>query len=336
MQAPTLEAIRAVRQRLQPHIVRTPTVPLASFPGSALAGERVWLKLELLQRTGTFKLRGALNNLLHASLGPGQGVTAVSAGNHAVAVACAAASLGVDAKVVMLASANPARRALASAYGATLLFRDTGTEAFATAAELVNNEQRLMVHPFDGPRVAEATGGIGLELLEEVPDLQAVVIAVGGGGLAGGAAAAIKQLAPTCAVYGVEPLGADSMSRSIAAGHALSGLAIDTIADSLAPPLTTDWTYSLCSRYLDDVVTVSDDAICAAIAVLFRDAHLAVEPAGAAALAGLLGPLRDPLAGKRVGIVVCGSCVDAATYCRHLERGLRISGESELTRRETP
>lgn len=327
MRAPTLEEIRATRERLQRHIVRTPTVALSPFPGSPLAGEKVWLKLELLQRTGTFKLRGALNNLLHAGLAPGRGVTAVSAGNHAVAVACAASLLGVNARVVMLSSANPARRALARAYGADLVFRDSGPEAFAAAADLVNTEQRVMIHPFDGPRVAEATGGVTMEMLEDVPDLEAVVIAIGGGGLAGGAAAAVKQMAPACAVYGVEPAGAACMSQSIAAGHALSGLAIDTIADSLAPPLTTEATYALCSRYIDDIVTVSDDAICEAVAVTFRDAHLAVEPAGAAALAALLGPLRQRLAGKRVGLVVCGSCIDAETYGRHLARGqLSLAG----------
>lgn len=328
----TLDDIRTTLARLQPHIVRTPTIPLTSAPGTPLAGEEVWLKLELFQRTGTFKLRGALNNLLQASLAPGQGVTAVSAGNHAVAVACAAALLDLNARVVMLSSANAARRALAQSYGATLVFHDNGTDAFAAAAELVANERRLMVHPFDGPLVAAATGGVGLELMADAPDLEAVIIAVGGGGLAGGAAAAIKQLNPACAVYGVEPEGADCMRRSIDAGHALSGLAIDTIADSLAPPLTTDYTYSMCSRYLDDVVTVSDDAICAALAVLFRDAHLAVEPAGAAALAGLLGPLRERLAGKRVGIVVCGSCIDAGTYARHLARGQLEIAAADLRR----
>lgn len=321
MEAPALADIQATLARLQPYIVRTPTVPLTSSPATALAGERVWLKLELLQRTGTFKLRGALNNLLQAELAPGQGVTAVSAGNHAVAVACAASMLGLDAKVVMLSSANAARRELARRHGAELVFHDNGSAAFAAAAELVASEGRLMVHPFDGARVAAATGGVGFELLTDVPDLEAVVIAVGGGGLAGGAAAAIKQLNAACAVYGVEPQGADCMSRSIAAGHALSGLSVDTIADSLAPPLTTDYTFAMCSRYLDDVVTVSDDAICAALAVLFRDARLAVEPAGAAALAGMLGPLAGRLAGRRTGLIVCGSCIDAGSYARHLARG---------------
>lgn len=318
--APTLAQMQAAHERLAAYVVRTPAVELkGSTLNDAIQG-RVTLKLELLQRTGTFKFRGALNNLLNTPL-DGRGITAVSAGNHAVAVACAARALGVDARIVMQSSANPARRAAARAYGADLLFRDTGQLAFAAAHELVEKEGRVLIHPFDGPWVAQATGGIGLELLADAPDLDAVVVSVGGGGLAGGLAAAIKAIKPACRVYGVEPEGARCMTASFAAGHAVNNVPVNTIADSLGPPMTTDYTYALCRAHLDDLVVVSDDAIVRAVAALFEAAHLAVEPAGATALAGVLGPLRDRLQGCHVGIIVCGTCIDAESYCQLLKRG---------------
>ncbi len=309
----TLDTIDATLERLAPYIVRTPTVPAIGPSIIEALGDSVFFKLELFQRTGTFKYRGALNNLLNVDL-DGRGITAVSAGNHAVAVACAAAELGVDARIVMQASANPARRALAASYGADILIEPDGPSAFAHAERLVAQEQRVMIHPFDGPYVTAASGGVGRELLADAPELDAVVVAVGGGGLIGGVALAVKALAPQCAVYGVEPAGADGMRQSLAAGHALTGITVSTIADSLAPPLTTPHTLALCQRYVDDVVTVTDEAMAQALRCLFAEAKLAVEPAGAAALAAAMGPLRERLAGKRVGIVVCGSCIDEARF----------------------
>jgi threonine dehydratase len=187
---------------------------------TAALGTEVFLKLELMQRTGTFKFRGAINAMLNLA-GPRAGVTAVSAGNRAVAVACAASVLGIDAKVVMLASANTARRQLTRSFDAQILFCDTGPEAFAQAKRLVEQEGRTFVHPFDRPLVANATGGVGLELCADVADLDAVVVAVGGGGLAGGFAAAVRQLQPQCRVYGVEPDGAMVVQQSLTAGEAL-------------------------------------------------------------------------------------------------------------------
>ena len=180
----TLQSIEETLARLAPYVVRTPSVPAVGPQITAALGDAVVLKLELLQRTGTFKYRGALNNLLNADL-EGRGVTAVSAGNHAVAVACAAAQLGVDAKIVMQASANPARRLLAASYGAEILIEPDGPAAFAHAERLVTEEGRLMVHPFDGPFVTAASGGVGRELLADAGPLDAVIVSVGGGGLIG-------------------------------------------------------------------------------------------------------------------------------------------------------
>jgi threonine dehydratase len=157
-----------------------------------------------------------------------------------------------------------------------------------------------------------------------VPDLDAVVVAVGGGGLASGMARAIKLLQPNCQVYGVEPVGAPSMRRSFDEGAPVKLDRIDTIADSLAPPMALPFSYGLARAHMDDIVLVDDDAICAGLALLQAEARLAVEPAPAAAIAAAMGPLRERLAGKRVCLVICGANIDAETYGRLLERGRGI------------
>lgn len=319
-----LDDMRQARRRLAPFVRRTPTIPLSGLMLNGLLGPdaQLWAKLELFQLTGTFKARGALNVALQLTADQKvRGVTAVSAGNHAIAAAYAAAAVGASAKIVVQASANPARMAAARSFGAELVVKPDGPSAFAEVDRIVAEEGRTFIHPFEGLATSLGTAMIGLELVEDVPDLDAVVVAVGGGGLAGGLAAAIKNLLPGCKVFGVEPIGANAMRRSFDIGEPARLAQVQTIADSLAPPMTLPVAYGLCRRYLDDIVCVDDDAICHAMAVMFSDAKLAVEPAGAAALAALLGPLKAPLQGKRVGLIVCGANIDRDTFARYLERG---------------
>lgn len=322
MKAPTISSATATRERLAPYILRTPCMRL-DLSTTDYAFAEVVLKLELMQRTGTFKIRGALANMLNAPAGTKR-VTAVSAGNHAVAVASAAAELGMQAKVVLFASANRKRRALVGQYGAEIELSEGGKIAFEQAERLVREEGRLMVHPFDGPVLASATGGVALELFEEASDLDAVVVAIGGGGLAAGISAIAKAIKPDCAVYGVEPFDASAMHQSLAAGHPLTGITNTSIADSLSSPLTMEYSFNVCREHLDDVVRVSDDDMCRAIYLLFMHAKIAVEPAGAAAFAALIGPLRERLCGKRVGVIVCGACMDEESFWGWLERGAHL------------
>jgi threonine dehydratase len=167
---------------------------------------------------------------------------------------------------------------------------------------------------------------LGAELMRQVPGLDAVIVPIGGGGLAGGLSAAIKQLAPRCQVFGVEPELNDVMLRSLRSGRpeTVPQGAPKTIADSLSPPYTLPFSFGLCRQYLDEVVLVSDDAMRQALALLFRSAKLAVEPAGAAATAALLGPLRERLRGKQVGLIVCGTNISPERYQEHLSRGTAI------------
>jgi threonine dehydratase len=319
----TLEDVEATRALLAPHILRTPVHQWAGREIDALVpGVQVCVKLELLQHTGTFKARGALSVVLRLSSEQlARGVTAVSAGNHAIATAFAARKVGTSAKVVMLASANPARVDACKAYGAEVLLAPDGRQAFDLAAQLERDEGRTFVHPFEGPLTALGTATLGLEWMEQAGPLDAVIVPIGGGGLCAGVASAVKLVQPECRVFGVEPVGADTMTRSFAAGSPQSRADVSTIADSLAPPYALPYSYALCRRHVDEIVRVDDPQIRAAMALLFREMKLAVEPAGAVATAGLLGPLKARLAGRRVGVLACGANIDIDSFADHVRQG---------------
>lgn len=316
---PSIVEIEAARRRVAPYVRVTPCVALGPHE---LGGDRQFdshliFKLELLQMTGTFKARGALNVMLQLTEAQrAAGVTAVSAGNHAIAVAYGAKVLGTSARIVMLKSANAARVQLARDYGAVIEMADDGPSAFRRVHEIEAAEGRFFVHPFEGAHTVTGTATLGAEFLQQAPLLDAVVVAVGGGGLIAGVAAAVKQLSPGTRVFGVEPSGADSMSQSLAADRPVTLPRVATIADSLAPPMATPYTFGVCRRFVDRVVTIDDDAMRHGMRIMFGDVKLAVEPAGAAALAAALAPLRTELVGgQRVGIVVCGSNIDPQSFC---------------------
>jgi threonine dehydratase len=318
---PTLARIRETRERIGDRVVVTPVRAWDDDPLVREVGRdtRVVLKEELFQRTGSFKPRGALSVM--TSLSPdalARGVTAVSAGNHAMAVGYAARALGITARVVMPKTANPYRVARCRELGAEVDLVDDVHVAFERVRAIEREEGRTFVHPFEGPLTSLGTATLGLELMEQAPDLDAVIVPIGGGGLCSGVAAAVKLVRPQTLVFGVEPTGADSMHRSFAAGSPQPIDAVRTIADSLGAPHAAPYSFDLCRRYVDELVLVDDDALRRAMKLLFASAKLAVEPAGAAATAALCGPLRDRLAGRRVGLIVCGANIDPATFATHL------------------
>lgn len=315
----TLGEIRAARRELGDLVLTTPVHELTgpSVEAALAPGTRAFLKLELLQRTGSFKPRGALLNMMGLSRDElSRGVCAISAGNHAVATAYAAARLGTHARIVMIASANPFRVAQCRAFGADIEFAEDAHAGFRRVEELQIAEARPLIHPFEGLRTALGTATLGLEFMEQVPDLDAVIVPIGGGGLCAGVAAAVKLTRPVCEVWGVEPEGADSMHRSFAAGRPMAIERVSTIADSLGAPYALPVSYALCRDHVDGLVRVDDAALIAAMRFLLEQAKLAVEPAGAAATAALLGPLRERLAGRRVGLIVCGANIDAGSFAR--------------------
>jgi threonine dehydratase len=315
----SLADIREARRQLGERVLTTPVQPLSgpSVDAAFAPGTRAFLKLELFQRTGSFKARGALLNVLALTEAErARGICAISAGNHAIAAAYAARSVGASAKVVMTESANPFRIAQCRLYGAEVELAPDVHAGFRRVKEIQETESRAFIHPYEGLRVSLGTGTLGVEFMEQVPDLDAVIVPIGGGGLASGVSTAVKLMRPDCLVFGVEPFGADSMYRSFAAGKPVSIEKIATIADSLGAPFATPISYALCRAHIDELVRVTDEELIAAMRFLLEHARLAVEPAGAAATAALLGPLRDRLAGRRVGLIVCGANIDAAGFAR--------------------
>lgn len=304
-------------ERLREWIVRTPVARCRNLESRLETDAAIYGKLEFLQQTGTFKPRGALVNIL--SLAPEElegGVTAVSAGNHAIATAFAARCVGVSAKVVMLSSASPVRIEACRRYGADIVLVDDIGEAFAKVEEIRDTEGRSFIHPFEGRNVTLGTATIGLELCEQLADFDTVIVPIGGGGLCSGIASAVKAIKPDCRVIGVEPAGADTMRRSFASGRPAKIDKVNTFADSLGAPFALPYSFAICRQNVDELVTVEDAEISDAMALLFRDMKIAVEPACAASTAALAGPLRGRFAGRRVVLIFCGSNIDWATFHR--------------------
>ncbi|HSM32163.1 MAG TPA: threonine/serine dehydratase [Woeseiaceae bacterium] len=317
--APTIEAVRALREALGESIWTTPLMRCAGIELALDTHTRVWGKLEFLQRTGTFKARGALANL-HA-LSQEQlerGVTAVSAGNHAIATAFAARQLGSTAKVVMTGSANPYRVEACQRYGGEVVIVDDVHEAFEVAKRIEEQEGRYFVHPFEGPAVATGTGTVGFEICNQLDDFDALIVPIGGGGLMAGIASIVKQLRPSVEIIGVEPEGANSMRLSFDAGEPRSIDRVRTIADSLGAPYALPYSFELCRGNVDRLVEVDDLELRKSMGFLFQRMKFAVEPACAASTAALTGPLRDDLAGKRVVLVFCGSNIDWGTFAEQV------------------
>ncbi|HTL96698.1 MAG TPA: threonine/serine dehydratase [Gemmatimonadaceae bacterium] len=316
---PTLHDIRAARERLGERVRETPVWHWHSDAVERVIGARtrVFLKLELFQYTGTFKARGALLNAMALSNeAKNVGVTAVSAGNHAIAVAFAARLVGTTAKVVMTKAANPTRVALCRAYGAEVVLANGVHQAFDTVKRIETDEGRTFIHPFESELTVLGTSTVGFEWCRQAEDLDAVIVPIGGGGLIAGIACAVEQMQPRCKIFGVEPQGADGMHRSFAAGSPQSIEKVDTIADSLGAPYVLPYTFGIARRFVEEIVLVSDEQMQRAMGLLFADMKLGVEPAGAAATAAVCGPLRERLAGQRVGVIVCGSNIDIATFAR--------------------
>ncbi len=308
------------RARIAGSVHRTPLVRSATL--SSRLGAPTYLKCENLQKTGAFKVRGALHRLLRLSDEErARGVITISAGNHAQAVAWAARTAGVESVVVMPEGASPAKVDASREYGAEIILHGDAKAAFAKAFELANERGLRFVHPFDDEEVVAGHGSCALEIVEELPDVGAIVVPVGGGGLMSGIAAATAVTAPGVSVWGVEPEGAAGMRRSLEAGRAVHLDRVDTVADGLGAPMAGELNYALIAAHARDVVTVSDAQIVEAMMVLLERTKLLVEPAGAAGLAGLLSGSVPVEAGVPVAVVLSGGNVDLALLGRLIAQG---------------
>jgi len=318
----TIADIEAARRRIDGLVRVTPVWPSVEL--SERAGVSVLLKCENLQRTGSFKVRGAHNMLGSQDPAPTR-VVAASAGNHAQGVALAATQRGIASTVVMPASAPLAKRRATAAYGADVELVDGPLSlALDRARDLAASNGWLFVPPFDAPAVVAGQGTLGLELLEQVPDLETVLVPAGGGGLLAGVALAVKSRRPEVRVIGVQTDAMPGLVASRAGGASTTVEARRTIADGVAVAGPSALTYALIERYVDDVVTVSEDAIASAVVFLIERARLVVEGAGALGVAALRSGAVEAR-GVTVA-VLSGGNIDVSLLGRLAERGLAVDG----------
>lgn len=300
------------------------------IPAPKLADDcQLYLKTENLQQTGSFKLRGAYYKISQLSEDErSRGVIACSAGNHAQGVALGATHYGIKSLVCMPAGAPISKVEATKGYGAEVcLVPGVYDDAYARALELQKEHGYTFVHPFDDEKVIAGQGTIGLEILEQLPDVEAVIIPIGGGGLISGVAFAVKTLRPDVKVYGVQAAGAPSMVESIAEGKICHLDSVSTIADGIAVKQPGEHTYELCRDYVDGVVTVNDDETAAAILALMEKQKVVAEGAGAVAVAAVMFH-KLPVAGKKVVCLVSGGNIDVNTLNRVITRGLSKSGRN--------
>jgi len=320
-----LQDIQTARDRIRNAIRLSPCTYSEAF--SALTNNSIFLKLDNQQRTGAFKERGALNKLLTLTAEErARGVIAASAGNHAQGVAYHAGRHGIHARIVMPLPTPLTKVSSTRAYGADVLLHGANyDEAYAKAVEQSRAEGLTLVHAFDDDAVIAGQGTLGLEILEQHPDVEAVVVPIGGGGLIGGIACAVKETNPTVTVYGVQPAKIASMKAAVHEGKPVTLAAAATIADGIAVRRAGERTLPMVQKYVDNIVTVEEEEIANAILLLLEREKTLAEGAGAAAIAAMLNR-KLPLAGKRVAVLVCGGNIDVTLLSRIIERGLVKDG----------
>ena len=318
----TLQEIRSAARQIAPYIHRTPLWPSRTL--SAMAGARVHLKCENLQKTGSFKPRGALRRIANLTAEErARGVLAASAGNHAQGLAFAATAQGIPVTVVMPETAPQAKLDAAREMGASVIQRgESFDDALAAALELQRSTGMTFVHPCTDPDMVAGAGTIGLEILEDLPDVDAVVVPVGGGALLAGIATAVQSLRPAAQVWGVEPAGAAAMQRSLAAGRLVELESAASIADGMAGRAVFQYTLDHARAYCAGVRLVSEDAMLQAIRLLLERAKLLTEAAGAAPLAAILDGIPGLAADACVVAVLSGGNQDLGLLTRWLEHGL--------------
>ena len=305
----SLPEIEAAAERIRPYVLPTPLLS-----GDALGTDGLWLKAENLQRTGSFKVRGAFNAVIQLDDAQrARGVITLSAGNFGQALAFAAQRFDIPCVVVIRDDAQKTKLEAIQRFGAEIVLVPVGEWQQRLEEEQARRGLHL-VHPFDDPAVINGQGTVGLEILAALPAVRTVVVPVGGGGLIAGVAVAMKCARPSVRIIGVEPEGANVVSRSLAAGHPVALERIDTVADGLAPPYTRPLNLGLVRQYVDEVRTVTDDAILDALRAIANRAKLVVEPGGAAAIAAL-----DALAAEPpVVAILTGGNVDGARLAQWL------------------
>ena len=321
----TLANVQAALERIRPSIYLSPCTMSVTF--SQLTGNSIYLKLDNLQRTGAFKERGALNKLLTMSAQEReQGVIAASAGNHAQGLAYHAGRRGIKAQICMPLTTPLIKVSATKSYGAEVILHGANYDDACEEAIRRGEQQHLtFIHPFDDAAVIAGQGTLGLEMLQQHPAIEAVVVPIGGGGLIGGIACAIKETNPKVQIIGVQTARLPSMKAAVAAGKPVTLPAAATVADGIAVRRAGDRTLPLVQKYVDDIVTVDEEEIANAVLLLLEREKTMAEGAGAAAIAALINR-KIHMAGKKIAVLVCGGNMDVTLLSRIIERGLVKDG----------
>ena len=304
-----------IKKKINPYILKTPILLNPNNISSKLNTE-IALKLEFFQHGGTFKARGALNNVLNLTKDEKKnGVIAVSAGNHAIAVAYASTIAKVNSKVIMYKSSNIYRLKKTKSFNSEIIIANP-REGFEKMNKISKEEGRVIIHPFESVRTIQGSATLGNEICDDINNIDNIIISVGGGGLIAGVGSFVRQKFPNCRIIGVEPLGAKGLTDSLEKGYPIKSVKINTIADSLSPPFHLPYSFSICQKVIDQMVLVSDIQIQKAMRFMSLHCKLILEPAGAAGIAALLGPLKNKFKNQRTIIILCGANIDMNSWIK--------------------
>jgi len=311
-------SISKVYDLIKPYINITPLIKATNFFDN-LFNTKLFFKCEFMQNSGSFKSRGAINNIL--SINEDKlinGITTVSAGNHAIAASYAANLFNIKNKIFLYKSANKFRVQTCKNLNANIIFTDPKL-AFQNVKS-AEDQGYTFVHPFDGVYTLQGTSTLGYEIFNQINDIDNVVISIGGGGLISGVGAFLKQLNPKCKIIGIEPEGASGMSESINKGHAIKNVIIDSIADSLCTPLHMPYSFSVAKQVIDEIVIVKDQEMIKSMKFVAEHLKLFLEPACVAGIAALNGSLRGRFVNQKTLVILCGSNIDIDTWLNLIKK----------------
>ena len=307
--------IKKIYKKLTPFVNQTPLLQCTKL-NQKLFNTNLYLKLEFFQNSGSFKARGVVNNILNLTQEQKiLGITAASAGNHAIATSYGANIFGIKSKVFMYDSANSFRINRVKSYNSKLVLSKI-TDTFKDMLKASKEEGYTVIHPFDGIKTIQGTASLGFEISNQIKELDNIIISVGGGGLISGVGSIIRQKFPKCRIIGVEPEGAKGLTESLKIGKPVSSIQINTIADSLSAPFHLPFSFSICQNVVDQIISISDIEIRYAMKFMYDNFKFVLEPSCVAGIAALLGPLKNKFHNENTLIVLCGSNIDMKNWVK--------------------
>ncbi len=309
--------INKLYNKISPYIIKTPLINNSEYLNK-IFNTNIFFKLEFFQNSGSFKIRGAINNILNLSNNQKQiGITTVSAGNHAIAASYAASLFSIKNKIFMYETANEYRINKVKSLDANLVLT-SHKKAFDDVEKASKEENYYFLHPFEGKFTIQGTATLGFEISKQIDHIDNILISVGGGGLIAGVGSIIRQIFPKCRIYGVEPKKSNGMSQSLIKKEPLKNVNISSIADSLSPPFHLPYSFSICQNIIDEMISVSDNELIDSMKFMYENYKLVLEPACVAGVSALLGPLKNKFKNQNTLIILCGSNIDMKTWSKFI------------------